>query len=153
MLTIYSTFSETQEGNNINLVSRMCKQATSKKSQWQKQLAAWSVTQSSSATLRHLSSAYRFSISNRLFYGAGYSEGLSFLVLKMFGSHFLLCPACSIRTKYSQQSRQRHFLAKWLTFATKNVNFIWSFFSARYFIWNRLVLLGADIIIEKNLCY
>ena len=91
------------------------------------------------------SSAYRPCIFNRCFCETGYSEGLSLLVLTMFDSHFLLCPACPIRLSKCQQLKKGHFIAQWFTFAPKKVNSLCSFFSAHYLILNRLVLPGADM--------
>ena len=98
---------------------------------------------SSSAELGRPSSSYRPRLPDRLW--SRVFEGLSRLFWARFDSHSLLCPACPIRTAYCQQLRQGHFLAQWLTFATKKANSMWSFFDAHYLLWSRLVLPGKDI--------
>ena len=91
----------------------------------------------------HLSLAYRPKVSDRLFYEAGYSEELSYLVLTKASSHFRLCTACSVWTAYCQQARA--LFCPVLTFATKKVNSIWNIFIANHLLWSRLVLPGANM--------
>ena len=58
---------------------------------------------------------------------------------------FLLCPVCPICTAYCHQLRQEHFLTLWLTFATKKVSSMWSFFDVHHLLWSKCVLPEADI--------
>ena len=89
------------------------------------------------------SSVHKASVSDRSFCEGGHSEGLFLLVLAMFDSHILLCPACPIRTAYCQHSKQGFFFfthSLWLTFATKKVSSMWNFFNYHYLLWSILVL-------------
>lgn len=100
----------------------MCKCVASKKCEkWPKQLAVWTVTCGSSATLGHQSLTYRPSISDWRFC-EGYSEGLLYLVLTKFGSPFF----CVLYVQFIQDTVNRlgkihFFFTHWLTFATKKV--------------------------------
>ena len=102
-------------------------QTTSKNSRndRERRLTTWTVTQSSSAMLGHPSSAYRTSISDRLFCETGYSEGLFYLVLAKFNSPFFCVLLVQLRqhTDLLSEVKARSFSYQVTNFCHKESKF------------------------------
>ena len=116
----------------------VCKQLPKKYEKWQKQLAAWTVTQGSSVALGHPTLAHRPSIAHRLSCEAEDSEGLSSALLclgKVWQWPFLL-PAGPVWTVTVSNWGKGSFFAHMDSFYHKESKLHMEFFDAHQPLWS-----------------